>query len=98
MDTVPSQTIYINNLNEKVKIEPLKKAMYAMFSQFGAIMDVVAAGSLKRKGQAFVVFEDVASATNAMRQMQSFPFYGKPMVRHRCCWLVSTIFSVGAMG
>ena len=28
MDVVPSQTIYINNLNEKVKVEPLKKAMY----------------------------------------------------------------------
>lgn len=29
--------------------------------------------------QAWVVFEDVAAATNALRQMQGFPFYDKPM-------------------
>ena len=80
MDIPPSQTLYINNLNEKVKIEPLKKAMYAMFSQFGPILDVCAHKSLKRRGQAWVCFEDVASATNALRQMQGFPFYDKPMV------------------
>ena len=27
-----------------------------------------------------MVFDDVASATNALRQMQGFPFYDKPMV------------------
>eukprot|EP01098_Paradermamoeba_levis_P006525 TRINITY_DN2703_c0_g2_i3.p1 TRINITY_DN2703_c0_g2~~TRINITY_DN2703_c0_g2_i3.p1 ORF type:complete len:193 (-),score=57.60 TRINITY_DN2703_c0_g2_i3:225-803(-) len=33
----------------------------------------------KMRGQAFIVFRDIASATNALRQMQSFPFYDKPM-------------------
>ena len=32
------------------------------------------------RGQAFVVFADIASATNALRSMQGFPFYEKPMV------------------
>lgn len=31
----------------------------------------------KMRGQAFVVFKDVASATNAVRCMQNFPFYDK---------------------
>eukprot|EP00700_Malawimonas_jakobiformis_P000882 EC719755.1.p3 GENE.EC719755.1~~EC719755.1.p3 ORF type:complete len:65 (+),score=11.35 EC719755.1:218-412(+) len=35
--------------------------------------------TLKMRGQAFVVFKDVASAANAMRQMQGFPFYDKPL-------------------
>lgn len=33
------------------------------------------------RGQAFVVFKDISSATNALRSMQGFPFYDKPMVR-----------------
>jgi len=31
-------------------------------------------------GQAFVVFKDVASATSAMRSLQDFSFFDKPMV------------------
>ncbi|KAL6208201.1 hypothetical protein ACLB2K_014327 [Fragaria x ananassa] len=74
-----NQTIYINNLNEKIKLDELKKTLHAMFSQFGKVLDVLAFKTLKHKGQAWVVFEDVSSATNAIRQMQSFPFYDKPM-------------------
>lgn len=33
------------------------------------------------RGQAWIVFDDVASATTALRAMQDFPFFGKPMVR-----------------
>jgi RNA recognition motif-containing protein len=50
-----------------------------MFSQFGIILDVVALKTLKMRGQAFIVFKDTVSATNAMRAMQNFPFYDKPM-------------------
>ncbi|XP_023214181.1 U1 small nuclear ribonucleoprotein A-like isoform X2 [Centruroides sculpturatus] len=31
------------------------------------------------RGQAFVIFKDINSATNALRSMQGFPFYDKPM-------------------
>uniref|UniRef100_A0A0V0IX99 Putative ovule protein n=1 Tax=Solanum chacoense TaxID=4108 RepID=A0A0V0IX99_SOLCH len=76
----PNVTIYINNLNEKIKLEELKKSMHAVFSQFGKILEVLAFKTLKHKGQAWVVFEEVSSASNALRQMQGFPFYDKPMV------------------
>ncbi|KAF5744131.1 U1 small nuclear ribonucleoprotein A isoform X2 [Tripterygium wilfordii] len=75
----PNMTIYINNLNEKIKIDELKKSLHAVFSQFGKILEVLAFKRLKHKGQAWVVFEDVSAATNAIRQMQGFPFYDKPM-------------------
>lgn len=58
----------------------LKKSLYAIFSQFGPILDIVALKTLKMRGQAFVVFRDITSATNALRSMQGFPFYDKPMV------------------
>jgi len=75
----PNQTIYINNLNERIKKEELRKSLYAMFSQFGTVLDVVALKTLRMRGQAFVVFKDVPTATNAIRSMQNFPFYDKPM-------------------
>ncbi|KAH3887623.1 hypothetical protein DPMN_011641, partial [Dreissena polymorpha] len=79
MDIRPNHTIYINNLNEKIKKDELKKSLYAIFSQFGQILDIVAMKTLKMRGQAFVIFKDINSSTNALRSMQGFPFYDKPM-------------------
>ncbi|KAF0300477.1 U1 small nuclear ribonucleoprotein A [Amphibalanus amphitrite] len=84
MENRPNQTIYINNLNEKVKKTDLKKSLYAIFSQFGQILEIVALKNLKMRGQAFVVFKDISSATNALRSMQGFPFYEKPMRIQYC--------------
>ncbi|KAL1773425.1 U1 small nuclear ribonucleoprotein A [Sigmodon hispidus] len=78
-ETRPNHTIYINNLNEKIKKDELKKSLYAIFSQFGQILDILVSQSLKMRGQAFVIFKEVSSATNALRSMQGFPFYDKPM-------------------
>jgi len=78
-DIKPNYTIYINNLNEKIKKEELKKSLYAVFSQFGPILDIIALKTLKMRGQAFVVFKEIQSASNALRSMQGFPFYDKPM-------------------
>ncbi|XP_066063279.1 LOW QUALITY PROTEIN: U1 small nuclear ribonucleoprotein A-like [Chamaea fasciata] len=127
----PNHTIYINNLNEKIKkdelkkslyaifsqfgqildilvslspwcphvpevtlmslwcprgdpdvpvVSPeLKKSLYAIFSQFGQILDILVSRSLRMRGQAFVIFKEMSSATNALRSMQGFPFYDKPM-------------------
>jgi len=79
-DVAPQETVYVKNLNEKVSKDELKKSLYAVFSQFGPIIDVVALKNFKMRGQAFVVFRDISDATQAMRQMQGFPFYDKPMM------------------
>lgn len=78
-DIPPNQTIYIKNLNEKIKKEELKRSLYALFSQYGRILDIVALKTAKLRGQAWVVFSEVPAASNAVRQMQNFPFYDKPM-------------------
>uniref|UniRef100_A0A8C6CMR7 RRM domain-containing protein n=1 Tax=Moschus moschiferus TaxID=68415 RepID=A0A8C6CMR7_MOSMO len=78
--TRPNHTIYINNLSEKInRKDELKKSLYAVFSQFGQILDILVSRSLKMRGQAFVIFREISSATNALRSMQGFPFYDKPM-------------------
>ncbi|KXZ49464.1 hypothetical protein GPECTOR_21g690 [Gonium pectorale] len=79
MDVPPNQTIYLNNLYEKLSKEELKKCLYAMFSQFGRIMDVVVMKTYRLRGQAWVVFSDTAAATNALRTLQGFPFFDKPI-------------------
>ncbi|CAK6981487.1 U2 small nuclear ribonucleoprotein B'' [Scomber scombrus] len=79
MDIRPNHTIYINNINDKVKKEELKRSLYALFSQFGQVVEIVAMKTMKMRGQSFVVFKELAAATNALRQLQGFPFYNKPM-------------------
>ncbi|XP_016418446.1 U1 small nuclear ribonucleoprotein A-like isoform X3 [Sinocyclocheilus rhinocerous] len=74
-----NHTIYINNLNEKINKDELKKSLYAIFSQFGQILDILVSPTLKMRGQAFVIFKEINSASNALRSMQGFPFYDKPM-------------------
>jgi len=83
-DIAPNQTIYINNLNEKIKKEDLKKALHAVFSQFGKILDIISLKTFRLRGQAWVVFADVTAATNALRQMQGFPFFDKAMRLSYC--------------
>ncbi|KAL0419173.1 UNVERIFIED_CONTAM: U2 small nuclear ribonucleoprotein B'' 2 [Sesamum radiatum] len=60
----------------------LKRSFFC-FSQYGRIVDIVALKTAKLRGQAWVVFSEVTAASNAVRQMQNFPFYDKPMLRER---------------
>jgi len=78
-DIPPNQTLYVNNLNEKTKKEELKKSLHAVFSRFGPIEDIIAMKTDKQRGQAWIVFKEISSSTNALRDMQAFPFYDKPM-------------------
>jgi len=50
-----------------------------VFSQFGTILEIYAFKTLKMRGQAHVVFKDLNAAATALRSMQGFPFYDKPM-------------------
>ncbi|KAI5785204.1 U1 small nuclear ribonucleoprotein usp102 [Pyronema domesticum] len=76
----PGCTVPVRNLEESVKIDHLKQSLDAVFSQYGTILEIVAKKNLKAKGQAFVVFDSVQSAENAIREVQAFPLFGKPMV------------------
>lgn len=67
-------------------LSELKRSLYALFSQYGRILDVVALKTPKLRGQAWVVFNELTAASNAFRQMQNFPFYDKPMVSMCVCY------------
>merc|ERR1712039_968632 len=79
IDIPPNQTIYIKNLHEKLTKEDTIKALYAMFGQFGKILDVVAPKTNKLRCQAWIAFAHTSSAANAVKTMQGFPFFDKPI-------------------
>ncbi|CAO3572585.1 unnamed protein product [Mortierella alpina] len=75
----PNQTIYVHNLNERIKKEELKRSLYCLFSAYGKIISIVACKTQRDRGQAFIAFSDIVSATAALRGLQGFNFYGKAM-------------------
>ena len=77
----PCNTLYVNKLNEKVKIPELKECLFEIFSEHGNVLDIVADSSYKRKkrGQAFVVFEEIKQATIALKSLNQAEFMGSKM-------------------
>ncbi|EPE05486.1 rna recognition domain-containing protein [Ophiostoma piceae UAMH 11346] len=73
----PNQTLYVSNLpSAKIKKDDLRTALYLLFSTYGPVLDVVALKTMKMRGQAHIVFRDVQTATQAMRSLEGFPFFG----------------------
>ncbi|POS84464.1 RNA recognition domain-containing protein, partial [Erysiphe pulchra] len=77
--TTPNATVYVRNLEERIKPPQLREALEELFSEYGTIIDIVAKTNLKAKGQAFIVFDSVESATKAIEEVQGFELFDKPM-------------------
>merc|ERR1712137_1186616 len=75
----PKETIYINNLSEKLQLEELKKALYTLFAQYGTVLEIVACKQFSLRGQAWIVFDSITEASTAMQKLNDFVFYEKPM-------------------
>jgi hypothetical protein len=73
-------SLYCTNLSDKLRKQDLRLSLYTLFSTYGAVLDVVAVKTEKMRGQAHIVFKDVQASTQAMRALQGFEFFGKPMV------------------
>jgi RNA recognition motif-containing protein len=76
----PNHTLYVKNLNEKVKLPVLKKALTTLFEQYGPVLDVQVKKAVPMRGQAFVIFKNLDDAKRALTEVQGFPLYNKPMV------------------
>ncbi|KAK4129581.1 hypothetical protein N657DRAFT_640234 [Parathielavia appendiculata] len=50
-----------------------------LFSTYGAVLDVVALKTMKMRGQAHIVYKDIQTATQAMRALDGFEFFGRQM-------------------
>lgn len=76
---VACETLYIQNLNEKVRIDVLKASLRGLFKSYGEVLDVVAHSNLRMRGQAFVSFASPEVAAKALKEVRGFPLYSKPM-------------------
>lgn len=77
MDIRPNHTLYVNNLNDKVKKVDLKRTLYYLFSPYGRILEIIAMKTPKMRGQAFIIFQALTSATTALRALQGFQLFDK---------------------
>ncbi|KXS93694.1 hypothetical protein AC578_3845, partial [Pseudocercospora eumusae] len=75
----PNQSLYIQNLPEKLQKPDLKRNLYMLLSTYGPVLDITALKTTKMRGQAHVLFRDVNSATQAMRHCQGYDFFGREM-------------------
>ncbi|QPH04517.1 hypothetical protein C2857_001591 [Epichloe festucae Fl1] len=76
---LPISTVYVQNLEERIKTQQLSETLKTIFSEFGTIIDIVAKKNLRAKGQAFIVYDDPTSATDAIDELQGFELFDKPM-------------------
>jgi len=60
----------------------LRKGLFEIFSTYGEILGVYVKKTYKMKGQAFVAFKDLQSASEAMRCLQKSLFFGKQLKIH----------------
>jgi len=75
----PNATVYVKNLEERIKIPDLVSALREVFSECGTILDIVAKKNVRARGQAFVVFDNVDSAQTAIDDLQGFVLFDKEM-------------------
>ena len=79
-----NQTLYVNNLTNKVHKNALKEQLYYYFSQYGRILDICTSKAPGMHGQAFVVFDVVDDAVKALVASQGVELLGKNMHIEYC--------------
>ena len=75
----PIQTVYVQNLNEKINMVDLKNSLFQLFCTYGQVLEVHAKMNVRARGQAYVVMESTAAAEQAIKTLRGYPFFGKPM-------------------
>eukprot|EP00948_MAST-09A_sp_MAST-9A-sp1_P001017 g1017.t1 len=70
----PNHTLHLHNVDESMKPTKVRKLLYYAFTPYGKVVDVVVKRTRRIRGQAWVVFDSVTSATIAKQAMNDFPF------------------------
>lgn len=73
------ETIYVNNLNDRVSLHKLKKELARLFDKYGEIIQITAHKNFKMKGQAFITYSDKNSSKEAVDGLQHTELFGKNM-------------------
>eukprot|EP00696_Hemimastix_kukwesjijk_P017174 gnl/Hemi2/5756_TR1980_c0_g2_i1.p2 gnl/Hemi2/5756_TR1980_c0_g2~~gnl/Hemi2/5756_TR1980_c0_g2_i1.p2 ORF type:complete len:248 (+),score=92.06 gnl/Hemi2/5756_TR1980_c0_g2_i1:57-800(+) len=74
-----NNTLFVNNISEKIKKKEIQSGLLGVFGQFGAILAVHVNRHWSSRGQAWIVFKDLGAASAAITKMQGFPFFDKQL-------------------
>jgi len=75
----PNATLYISNIDWKIKKAVLRRSLHALFGRHGKIIDIITLRKEGLRGQAWVIFDHVSAATAALQMEQGFTFFGKDL-------------------
>lgn len=76
----PNPTVYIKNIDWKIKRSLLRRALYALFTRFGKVLEIITLRRDGLRGQAWIIYDTIHSATMAIQSLQGFTFFGKDLV------------------
>jgi RNA recognition motif-containing protein len=76
----PNPTVYVKNLDWKLKKNLLKRGLYVLFSRYGKVVEIIALRRDGLRGQAFVIMQDVPSATAVIAHLSGYSFFGKDLI------------------
>lgn len=78
---IPKHTLYIKNLKITHDSQKLRIDLYAIFSKYGKILDIlVGEKRYAYMGQGWVVFDKIEDAKNAKESIRDVKLYGRPIV------------------
>ncbi|KAL7069098.1 RNA recognition motif family protein [Cryptosporidium serpentis] len=77
--TTPNCTLYVNNLNDRVPTAELEKNLLQKLGNFGEIVNITCMKSFYRRGQAWITFKDIETASKALTAIQGVNMFNKPI-------------------
>lgn len=78
-NAAPCRSLYLRNLPDKIPKPKLRELLHAAASPHGSVTWISAPKTVALRGQAFLTFEDLSSATAALRAMHGAEFVGKTL-------------------
>jgi U2 small nuclear ribonucleoprotein B'' len=76
----PNPTLYIKNIDWKIRRPVLQRALYALATRHGKCLSVIVRRSDGLRGQAFLVFADTQAAAACLQHEQGKVLFGKDLV------------------
>lgn len=75
-----NETLYVKNLNERIKESEMRKTLTNLFSKFGELLEIKIKNNYYSKGQAFIVFKNKDSSSKAKQMLNNTNLYNKKLI------------------
>lgn len=76
---IPTTTLYLKNLNERIPQSRLREEIAELCKPHGPVVKIFTGRGLRKRGQAFVAFQDLNHALEAQRSLDGRLLFEKPI-------------------